>query len=159
MSAVAFTFRGPSAQAAARLEAAIDARGWNAPGLDGWVRGGGVVLYYRDTAKYRALFRRTFVGRLRERAGATVLEGRFGLTWLARLLFAVWLAPAAVAIVLALVPTRLQPETTAAQIVLVLLGLLLGVLVIGRFALEWWGRPGDAAAISQAIHTALETKS
>src|SRR5207237_359611 len=44
------TFPCPSspADAAARLEAAIDARRWNAPGMDGWIRGGGAVLYYRD---------------------------------------------------------------------------------------------------------------
>ena len=158
MSVVAFTYPGSQVQAVARLEAAIDARGWNAPGVDGWVRASGVVLYYRDTAKYRALFRRTFVGRFRERGGSTVLEGRFGMTLLARLLFAVWLAPAAVAVALALSPTRLQPHATAARIALVCLGLLLAALAVGRFALEWWGRPGDAEAIAQAIRTALEPR-
>jgi len=29
------------------------------------------------------------------------------------------------------------------------------VLAFGRFALEWWGRPGDADAIAQAIRAAL----
>ena len=158
MSAVAFPCPGSSAQAAARLEAAIDARGWNAAGVDGWVRGNGVVLYYRDTAKYRALFRKTFVGRFRERGGTTVLEGRFEMTWLARLIFLVWLAPAAVTILLAVAPTRLQPASAGARIVLALLGLLLGALALGRFALEWWGRPGDPDAITRAIRAALETR-
>ena len=151
------TFPCPSspADAAARLEAAIDARRWNAPGMDGWIRGGGAVLYYRDAARYRALFRRTFVGQFRQRDGATVLEGRFGMTFLARLLLPVWLAPAVVCFVLALVPSRLQPHASAPKVVLLLLGTLLGVLAFGRFALEWWGRPGDADAIAQAIRAAL----
>src|SRR5205823_3764875 len=83
------------------------------------------------------------------------LEGRFGMTFLARLLLPVWLAPAAVCFVLALVPTRLEPQTPAPKVVLLLLGTLLGVLAFGRFALEWWGRPGDADAITRAIHAAL----
>jgi len=29
------------------------------------------------------------------------------------------------------------------------------VLAFGRFALEWWGRPGDRDAITQAIRAAL----
>src|SRR5205814_103712 len=41
------------------------------------------------------------------------------------------------------------------RIVLLLLGSLLGVLAFGRFALEWWGRPGDRDAITQAIRAAL----
>src|SRR5207302_687586 len=73
----------------------------------------------------------------------------------ARLLLPVWLAPAAVCFVLALVPTRLEPQTTGPRIVLLLLGSLLGVLAFGRFALEWWGRPGDRDAITQAIRAAL----
>ena len=60
---VTFPCAGSAAAAAARLEAAIDARAWNTPGMDGWIRGGGAVLYYRDAAMYRALFRRTFIGR------------------------------------------------------------------------------------------------
>src|SRR5207237_711832 len=116
---------------------------------------GGAVLYYRDAARYRALFRRTFVGQFRQRAGATVLEGRFGMTFLARLLLPVWLAPAVVCFVLALVPSRLQPLASAPKVVLLLLGSLLGVLAFGRFALEWWGRPGDRDAITQAIRAAL----
>jgi len=152
---VTFACPGSLADAAARLEAAIDARPWNAAGMDGWIRGGGAVLYYRDAARYRALFRRTFVGHFRQRGDATVLEGRFGMTVLARLLLPVWLAPAAVCFVLALVPTRLEPQTTGPRIVLLLLGSLLGVLAFGRFALEWWGRPGDRDAITQAIRAAL----
>jgi hypothetical protein len=155
VSLVAFPCPGSAAQAAARLEAAIDARGWNASGVDGWVRGTGVVLYYRDTAKYRALFRRTFIGRFRERGGTTQLEGRFGMTWFARLVFAVWLAPAAVTMLLAIAPTRLQPPSPGGRIVLALMGLLLGALAFGRFALEWWGRPGDPEAILTAIRAAL----
>ncbi|HLB81932.1 MAG TPA: hypothetical protein VJJ54_02485 [Gemmatimonadales bacterium] len=158
MRAVTFPCPGSPADAVARLEAAIDARRWNAPGMDGWIRAGGAVLYYRDAAKYRALFRRTFVGQVRERAGATVLEGRFGMTWLARLLLPVWLAPAAVCIGLALAHTRLQPQSPAPKLVLLLLGALLGVLAFGRFGLEWWGRPGDRDAITQAIRAALQAR-
>ncbi len=143
MRAVTFACPGSLADAAARLEAAIDARPWNAAGMDGWIRGGGAVLYYRDAARYRALFRRTFVGQFRQRGDATGL------------LLPVWLAPAAVCFVLALVPTRLEPQTTGPRIVLLLLGSLLGVLAFGRFALEWWGRPGDREAITQAIRAAL----
>jgi len=155
---VTFACPGSPADAVARLEAAIDARRWNAPGMDGWIRGGGAVLYYRDAARYRALFRRTFVGQFRQRDGTTVLEGRFGMTWLARLLLPVWLAPAAVCFVLALVPTRLQLQTPGPKIVLLLLGTLLGVLAFGRFALEWWGRPGDRDAVTQAIRAALHAR-
>jgi len=57
MRAVTFPCSGSAAEARARLEAAIDGRPWNAAGLDGWIRGDGVVLYYRDAAKYRAIFR------------------------------------------------------------------------------------------------------
>jgi hypothetical protein len=39
--------------------------------------------------------------------------------------------------------------------VLALLGALLGLLAFGRFALEWWGRPGDRDAISSAVRAAL----
>lgn len=156
MRSVTFACPGSPADAAARLEAAIDARPWNAPGMDGWIRSGGAVLYYRDAARYRALFRRTFVGQFRQRDGGTVLEGRFGMTLLARLLLPVWLAPALVCFVLALVPSHLEPRATG-RIVLLLLGTLLGVLAFGRFALEWWGRPGDRDAITQAIRAALHT--
>ena len=52
-------------------------------------------------------------------------------------------------------PTRLEPQTPGPKVVLLLLGTLLGVLAFGRFALEWWGRPGDADAIAQAIRAAL----
>src|SRR2546430_12920287 len=122
---VTFPCPGSPADATARLEAAIDSRRWNAPGMDGWIRGGGAVLYYRDAARYRALFRRTFVGQFRERNGPTVLEGRFGMTWLARLLLPVWLAPAVVCGGVAIVPTRLQPHASAPQVLLLLLGRLL----------------------------------
>ncbi len=155
MRPVSFSCAGSSADAAARLEAAIDARPWNSAGMDGWISGDSAVLYYRDAAKYRALFRRTFVGRFRERNGETVLQGRFRMTWLARLLLPVWLAPALVCVVVALAPTRLAPQTAAARILLVLLGTLLGLLALGRFGLEWWGRPGDRDAITTAIRGAL----
>jgi hypothetical protein len=154
---VSFSCAGSSADAAARLEAAIDARPWNGAGMDGWIRGDAAVLYYRDAAKYRALFRRTFVGRFRQRDGRTVLQGRFRMTWLARLLLPVWVAPALVCFVVALAPTRLEPQTAAARILVLLLGTLLGLLALGRFALEWWGRPGDRDAITTAIRAALET--
>src|SRR5213076_1446944 len=98
-----------------------------------------VVLYYRDAAKYRALFRPTFIGRFRERAGHTVLDGRFRMTVFARALLPIWLAPAIVCLVVALVPTQLQPQSPAFRIALALLGGLLAVLAFGRFALEWWG--------------------
>jgi hypothetical protein len=153
---ISFSCAGSSADAAARLEAAIDARPWNSAGMDGWIRGDSAVLYYRDAAKYRALFRRTFVGRFRERDGGTVLQGRFRMTGLARLLLPVWLAPALVCFVVALAPTRLAPPTAAARIMVLLLGTVLGVLALGRFALEWWGRPGDRNAITTAIRAALE---
>jgi hypothetical protein len=151
-----FPCGGSSADAAARLEAAIDARPWNSAGMDGWIHGDWAVLYYRDAAKYRALFRRTFVGRFRERDGATVLQGRFRMTWLARLLLPVWLAPALVCFVVALAPTHLAPPTAAARILVLLLGAVLAVLALGRFALEWWGRPGDRDAVTSAIRAALE---
>jgi hypothetical protein len=112
---VTFSCGGSTAEARARLEAAIDGRPWNAAGLDGWIRGDGVVLYYRDAASYRALFRRTFIGRFRERDGQTSF-----------------------------------------RIALALLGGLLTLLAFGRFALEWWGRPGDVDAVSQAIRTAVQ---
>lgn len=155
MRSVTFACPGSPADAAARLEAAIDGRPWNAPGMDGWIRNGGAVLYYRDAARYRALFRPTFVGQFRQRDGGTVLEGRFGMTVLARVLLPVWLAPALVCFVLAVVPTRLEPQAPGPKIVLLLLGTLLGVLAFGRFALEWWGRPGDRDAITRAIRAAL----
>jgi hypothetical protein len=153
---VNFTCSGSPADARARLEAAIDGRPWNTAGVDGWVRGDHVVLYYRDLAKYRALFRPTFVGRLLERDGRTVLHGRFGMTWFARALLPVWLAPAIVCIVVALVPTRLEPHLSGFRIALALLGALLGVLAFARFALERWGRPRDVGAISAAIRAAVQ---
>ncbi len=153
---ISFSCAGSSADAATRLEAAIDARPWNSAGMDGWIRGDSAVLYYRDGAKYRALFRRTFVGRFRERDGSTVLQGRFRMTRLARLLLPVWLAPALVCFVVALAPTRLAPPTATARIMVLLLGTALGLLALGRFALEWWGRPGDRDAITAAIRAALE---
>jgi hypothetical protein len=61
-----------------------------------------------------------------------------------------------VCFVVALAPTRLAPPTPAARIVVLLLGTVLGVLALGRFALEWWGRPGDRDAIASAIRAALE---
>jgi len=153
---ISFSCAGSSVDAAARLEAAIDARPWNSAGMDGWIRGDAAVLYYRDGATYRALFRRTFVGRIRPRNGGTVLQGRFRMTWLARLLLPVWLAPALVCFVVALAPTRLEPQTPAVRILVVLLGTALGLLALGRFALEWWGRPGDRDAVTTAIRAALE---
>jgi hypothetical protein len=155
---VTFSCAGSSADAAARLEAAIDARPWNGAGMDGWIRGDAAVLYYRDAAKYRALFRRTFVGRFRERDGVTVLQGRFGMTWLARLLVPVWLAPALVCFVVALAPTRLAPPTAPARVLILLLGTVLAALALGRFALEWWGRPADRDAITAAIRAAVEAR-
>lgn len=155
MRRVSFACAGSSADAAARLEAAIDARPWNSAGMDGWIRGDSAVLYYRDAAKYRALFRRTFVGRFREHNGATVLQGRFRMTWLARLVLPIWLAPALVCFVVALAPTHLAPPTAAARILILLVGTVLAVLALGRFALEWWGRPGDRDAITAAIRAAL----
>jgi len=152
---VTFDCSGSAADARARLEAAIDARPWNGAGLDGWIRGDRVVLYYRDAAKYRALFRPTFIGRLRERDGRTILDGRFRMTWFARLLLPVWLAPAVVCLVVALAPTRLEPRVAGVRIALALLGAVLGVLAVSRFALEWWGRPGDTEAISAAIRAAV----
>lgn len=151
-----FECSGSPADARARLEAVIDGRPWNASGMDGWIRGESVVLYYRDAAKYRALFRPTFVGRFREREGKTVLDGRFRMTVFARALLPVWLAPGVVCLVVALAPTRLQPQSPAFRIALALLGGLLAALAFGRFALEWWGRPGDVAAVSQAIRTAVK---
>jgi hypothetical protein len=153
---VRFECSGSPADARARLEAVIDGRPWNASGMDGWIRGESVVLYYRDAAKYRALFRPTFVGRFREREGKTVLDGRFRMTVFARALLPVWLAPGVVCLVVALAPTRLQPQAPAFRIALALLGGLLAALAFGRFALEWWGRPGDVAAVSQAIRTAVK---
>lgn len=150
-----FDCSGSAADARARLEAAIDARPWNSAGLDGWIRGDRVVLYYRDAAKYRALFRPTFIGRLRERDGRTILDGRFRMTWFARLLVPVWLAPAVVCLVVALAPTRLEPRVAGVRIALALLGAVLGVLAVSRFALERWGRPGDTEAISAAIRAAV----
>jgi hypothetical protein len=156
MKPVSFSCGGSAAEARARIEAAIDGRPWNAAGLDGWLRGDGVVLYYRDAANYRALFRRTFIGRFRERDGKTVLDGRFRMTLFARALLPVWLAPGIVCLVVALVPTELQPRSPGFRIALALLGGLLTLLAFGRFALEWWGRPGDVDAVSQAIHTAVQ---
>jgi hypothetical protein len=153
-----FACGGTPADARARLEALIDRRGWDSPGLDGWIRGGSVVLYYRDAARYRALFRPTFVGRFHERDGHTVLDGRFRMTWFARVLLPVWLAPAIVCLVVALVPTRLEPRAAAMRVGLALVGALLGVLAFGRFALEWWGRPGDVDAISTAIRAAVQAQ-
>jgi len=156
MKAVTFPCSGSTAEARARLEAAIDGRPWNAAGLDGWIRGDRVVLYYRDAAKYRALFRPTFIGRFRERDGKTALGGRFRMTWFARALLPIWLAPGIVCLVVALVPTELQPRSPGFRIALALLGGLLTLLALGRFALEWWGRPGDVDAVSQAIRTAVQ---
>src|SRR5437899_13021222 len=155
MKPVTFPCSGSAAEARARLEAAIDGRPWNTAGLDGWIRGDRVVLYYRDAARYRALFRPTFVGRFRERDGRTVLDGRFRMTWFARVLLPVWLAPAIVCLVVPLAPTRLEPRAPALRVRLALLGDLLVVLAFGRFALEWWGRPGDVGALSAAIRTAV----
>jgi len=156
MKPVTFPCSGSAAEARARLEAAIDGRPWNTAGLDGWIRGEGVVLYYRDAAKYRAIFRPTFVGRFRERDGNTVLDGRFRMTLFARALLPIWLAPAIVCLVVALVPTQLQPQSPAFRIALALLGGLLAVMAFGRFALEWWGRPGDVDAVSKAIRGAVQ---
>jgi len=153
---VAFPCNGSAAEARSRLEAAIDGRPWNAAGLDGWISGDRVVLYYRDAAKYRALFRPTFIGRFRERDGRTELDGRFRMTLFARVLLPVWLAPGIVCLVVALVPTQLQPQSAGFRIALALLGGVLTVMAFGRFALEWWGRPGDVGAISQAIRTAVQ---
>lgn len=153
-----FDCSGSPADARARLEAVIDGRPWNSAGLDGWIRGDSVVLYYRDTSKYRALFRPTFMGRFRERDGRTTLDGRFGMTLFARVLLPIWLAPAAVCLFVALVPTRLEPRIPGLRIALALLGALLGVLAFGRFALEWWGRPGDRDAISTAIRAAVRAQ-
>jgi hypothetical protein len=120
------------------------------------VRGDHVVLYYRDLAKYRALFRPTFIGRLRERDGRTVLDGRFGMTWFARALLPVWLAPAVVCIAVALGPTRLEPRLSGVRVAIALLGVVLGALAFARFALERWGRPRDVEAISAAIRAAVQ---
>ncbi len=153
-----FDCGGSPADARSRLEAVIDGRPWNSVGLDGWIRGDSVVLYYRDTSKYRALFRPTFMGRFRERDGRTILDGRFGMTLFARVLLPIWLAPAAVCLFVALVPTRLEPRIPGLRIALALLGALLGMLAFGRFALEWWGRPGDRDAISTAIRAAVRAQ-
>jgi hypothetical protein len=155
---VTFDCSGSPADARARLEAVIDGRPWNSAGLDGWIQGDSVVLYYRDTSKYRALFRPTFMGRFRERAGRTILDGRFGMTLFARVLLPIWLAPAVVCLFVALAPTRLEPRIPSLRIALALLGALLGVLALGRFALEWWGRPGDREAISTAIRGAVRAQ-
>src|SRR5205809_7306730 len=96
MKPVTFPCSGSVAEARARIEAAIDGRPWNAAGLDGWIRGDGVALYYRDAAKYRATFRPTFIGRFRERDGKTRLDARVRLTLFARALLAIRLAPAIV---------------------------------------------------------------
>src|SRR5438445_8535803 len=133
MKPVTFSCSGSAVEARKRLEAAIDGRPWNAAGLDGWIRGDGVVLYYRDAAKYRALFRRTFIGRFRERDGRTVLDGRFRMTLFARALLPVWLAPGIVCLVVALAPTRLEPRATALRVGLALLVALLGVLEVVSF--------------------------
>ena len=133
-----FACSGSPTDARERLTAVIDGRPWNAAGVDGWIRGDHVVLYYRDGAKYRALFRPTFVGRLRQRDGRTVLDGRFRMTWFARALLPVWLAPAVVCIAVAV------------------LGVLLGALALARFALERWGRPRDVEAISIAIRATVQ---
>jgi hypothetical protein len=153
---VTFACTGSLAEAKGRLEAVIDSRPWNTPGVDGWVRGDHVVLYYRDLAKYRALFRPTFIGRLRERDGRTVLDGRFGMTWFARALLPVWLAPAVVCIAVALGPTRLEPRLSGVRVAIALLGVVLGALAFARFALERWGRPRDVEAISAAIRAAVQ---
>ncbi len=153
-----FDCSGSPADARARLEAVIDGRPWNSAGLDGWIRGDHVVLYYRDTSKYRALFRPTFMGRFRERDGRTILDGRFGMTLFARVLLPIWLAPAVVCLFVALVPTRLEPRIPSLRIALALLGALLGLLAFGRFALEWWGRPGDRDAIATAIRAAVRAQ-
>ena len=157
MKAVTFPCSGSAAEARARLEAAIDGRPWNAAGLDGWIRGGRVVVYYRDAAKYRALFRPTFIGRFRERNGKTALDGRFRMTLFARALLPIWLAPGIVCLVFALAPTQLQPQSPGFRIALALLGGLLALMAFGRFALEWWGRPGDVDAVSQGIRAAVQS--
>ena len=156
MKPVTFPCSGSAPEARTRLEAMIDGRPWNAVGLDGWIRGDGVVLYYRDAAKYRAIFRPTFIGRFRERDGKAVLDGRFRMTLFARALLPIWLAPGIVCLVVALVPTQLQPQSPTFRIALALLGGLLALLAVGRFALEWWGRPGDVDAVSQAIRAAVQ---
>jgi hypothetical protein len=153
---VTFACSGSPADARERLTAVIDGRPWNAAGLDGWIRGDHVVLYYRDGAKYRALFRPTFVGRLRQRDGRTVLDGRFRMTWFARALLPVWLAPAVVCIVVALAPSRLEPRLSGLRIAIAVLGVLLGALALARFALERWGRPRDVEAISVAVRAAVQ---
>src|SRR5437870_8351095 len=90
-----------------------------------------------------------------ERDGQTVLDGRFRMTLFARALLPVWLAPAIVCLVVALVPTQLQPQSPAFRIALALLGGLLAVMAFGRFAPEWWGRPGAVDAVSKAIRAAV----
>jgi len=157
MKAVTFPCSGSTDEARARLEAAIDGRPWNAAGLDGWIRGNRVVLYYRDAAKYRALFRPTFIGRFRERDDKTVLDGRFRMTWFARALLPIWLAPGIVCLVVALAHTQLQPQSPGFRIALALLGGVLALMAFGRFALEWWGRPGDVGAVSQGIRAAVQS--
>src|SRR5258705_3559568 len=134
MKRVTFPCSGSTAEARARLEAGIDGRPWNAAGLDGWIRGDRVVLYYRDAAKYRALFRPTFIGRFRERDGKTALDGRFRMTWFARGLLPVWLAPGIVCLVIALVPTQLQPQSPGFRIALALLGSSVALLAFARLA-------------------------
>src|SRR5437899_8593971 len=147
MKPVTFPCNGSPMEARGRLEAVIDGRPWNAPGMDGWIRGETVVLYYRDAAKYRALFRRTFIGRFRERDGRTVLDGRFRMTLFARALLPVWLAPGIVCLVVALVPTQLQPPSPAFKLALALVGRLLTLMAFGRCALGGRVRPGSLGRV------------
>jgi len=90
--------RGPGA-----ARAAIDGRPWNAAGLDGWIRGDRVVVYYRDAAS-TALFRPTFIGRFRERDGKTVRWTALRHDVFAWALLPIWLAPGIVCLVSALLP-------------------------------------------------------
>ena len=85
-----------------------------------------------------------------------MLDGRFRMTLFARALLPIWLAPAIVCLVVALVPTQLQPQSPGFRVALALLGGVLALMAFGRFALEWWGRPGDVDAISQAIRAAAQ---
>jgi len=94
---------------------------------------------------------------LRERDGKTALDGRFRMTWFARALLPIWLAPGIVCLVVALAPTQLQPQSPGSRVALALLGGLLALMAFGRFALEWWGRPGDVNAVSQGIRAAVQS--
>src|SRR2546428_152738 len=96
-------------------------------------------------------------GVIRVRDGKPALDGRFRMTWFARALLPIWLAPGIVCLVVALAPTQLQPQSPGLRIALALLGGLLAVMAFGRFALEWWGRPGDVDAVSQGIRAAVQS--